>query len=77
MQLDFDGNKEKVDTAIFQVQIICTEPGCFQTRYVKSQDRHETKLCKPHSRLNRLKTRALAARLRRKKRRDAQYKKEY
>jgi hypothetical protein len=61
-QLNEDGNFEKVDTGIHCYKVMCAEPGCFQVRYVKSQDRHQIKYCKPHTKMHRLRSRAERAR---------------
>lgn len=61
-QLDEFGSQEKVDTSIYCYKVYCVEPGCFQVRYVKSQDRSQCVYCKPHSRMYRLRARAERAR---------------
>lgn len=65
-QLDAEGKPEKVDITKQSIRVICSEPGCFQVRYVHPQDRHQSKHCKPHSRVARLKSRAERARNKRK-----------
>jgi hypothetical protein len=66
-QQDEYGNLEKVDVSIFDLQVVCEFPGCFQIRYVKTQDRSQVHYCKVHSRLARLKLRAERARRKRAK----------
>jgi hypothetical protein len=61
-QLDEEGNFEKVDTSVNCYRVMCKEPGCFQIRYVKSQDRYQTVYCKPHAKVYRLRIRAERAR---------------
>lgn len=65
-QLDNFGKVEKVDITKQSIRILCSEPGCFNARYIHPQDRWQVKLCKPHSRAARLKSRATRARNKRK-----------
>lgn len=53
---------EKIDVSIYDRKIICKEPGCFQIRYVKSQDVSQSRYCKACSRMYRLRSRAERAR---------------
>lgn len=61
-QQDENGNPEKVDISKYCYKIICKEPGCFQVRYVQSQDKAQTHYCKVCSRMYRLRSRARRAR---------------
>jgi len=61
-QLDETGQTEKIDVSKFCYKVVCKEPGCFQVRYVQSQDRSQTHFCKPHARMYRLRSRARRAR---------------
>jgi hypothetical protein len=65
-QLDYDGRPEKVDITKQSVRVLCSEPGCFQVRYVHAQDAFQSDRCKPHARAARLKSRAERARIKRK-----------
>lgn len=61
-QLDENKQPEKVDVSKYNYKIICKEPGCFQIRYVQSQDRWQTRYCKACTRMYRLRSRAERAR---------------
>ncbi len=67
-QLDSDGVLEKVDITEYSIKIICGNAGCENIRYIKMQDKHQVKLCKPCARKYKLAKRAAAAR---NKRRDS------
>lgn len=70
-QQDAFGKQEKVDVTKYSIKIMCNEPGCLQIRYIHPQDRFQAKMCKPHSRIARLKSRAERARNTRKNNRNA------
>lgn len=53
---------EKIDISLYCYKIICKEPGCFQVRYVKAQDKSQTRYCKACARMYRLRSRAERAR---------------
>ena len=61
------GVYEKVDLSKFCFKVLCKEPGCMQIRYVTPQDKTQVKYCKPHTRMHRLRQKALKAKVRRAK----------
>ncbi len=61
-QLNENGQPEKIDVGLYCYKIICKEPGCFKVRYVKAQDKSQTKYCKACARMYRLRSRAERAR---------------
>ena len=61
-QLDENKQPEKVDISKYCYKIICKEPGCFQIRYVQSQDKSQSRYCKACARMYRLRSRAERAR---------------
>ncbi len=61
-QLDENKQPEKVDISKYCFKIICKEPGCFQIRYVQSQDKSQSRYCKACARMYRLRSRAERAR---------------
>jgi hypothetical protein len=65
-QMDPYGKAEKVDVTVYNFKVMCSEPGCMEVRYIKAQDRAQVKHCKPHSRMARLRSRAMRARANRK-----------
>ena len=67
-QRDYFGCNEVVDVTVYNIKIMCSSPGCFQMRYIKSSDRQQSTMCKPCSRIARLKSRAKRARDARKRR---------
>jgi hypothetical protein len=69
VQLNEDGIAEKVDTSIYYIKMVCSEPGCFQVRYLRGQDQSQCTHCKPHAHLFKLRRRAARAREKRIKRR--------
>jgi hypothetical protein len=73
-QLNEEGAAEKVDISVYIYKVLCSEPGCFQVRYLMAQDKSQTKYCKPHARMFRLRDRAARARNKRVKKRLAKLK---
>lgn len=61
-QMDENRQPEKIDVSKYCFKIICKEPGCFGIRYVQSQDKSQTRYCKPCARKCRLNARAARAR---------------
>lgn len=57
-QKDAYGQTEKVNLSMFSIQVVCHEPGCFQIRYIRPQDRSQVKYCKPHAKVARDRYRA-------------------
>lgn len=60
-QLDEYGHTEKIDVSKFKVKVLCSEPECFSFRFVKEQDAWQSRYCKPHTRMHRLRYRATKA----------------
>lgn len=69
VQLNEDGIAEKVDTSIYFIRMVCSEPGCFQVRYLRGQDQSQCVHCKPCARMFKMRGRAMRARNKRAKKR--------